>query len=145
MKTALISGVTGQDGSYLAELLLAKGYRVYGIIRRSSSFNTARLEQIYSDPHTDTPFRMVYGDVTDGTALQRIFEQAQPDEIYNLAAQSHVRVSFDQVEYTADVVAAGALRMLEAYRHYVQTSGKPARFYQAGSSEMFWSGRSSAV
>lgn len=137
MKTALITGITGQDGSYLAELLLAKGYTVYGVVRRASTFNTSRLDRIYADPHTQTPLRLVYGDLTDGVALQRIFETSQPDEVYNLAAQSHVRVSFDQVAYTADVVALGALRVIEAFHQYVKTSGKQVRLYQAGSSEMF--------
>src|SRR5947209_6036828 len=127
-KTALILGVTGQDGSFLAELLLAKGYAVHGIIRRASSFNTQRLDAIYRDPHDNTPLRLHYGDVADGTGLSRIVESVQPDEIYNLAAQSHVRVSFDQPEYTADVVATGALRVLEAVRDYAKTSGKSPRY-----------------
>ena len=136
-KTALILGVTGQDGSFLAELLLAKGYSVHGVIRRASSFNTQRLDAIYSDPHDSPDLRLHYGDVSDGTGLSRIVEAIQPDEIYNLAAQSHVRVSFDQPEYTADVVGTGALRILDAVRDYAKTSGKSPRFYQAGSSEMF--------
>src|SRR5882724_4375045 len=136
-KTALILGITGQDGSFLAELLLEKGYSVHGVIRRASSFNTQRLDAIYSDPHENARLRLHYGDVSDGTGLSRIVEAIQPDEVYNLAAQSHVRVSFDQPEYTADVVATGALRILDAFRDYTKSSGKQARFYQAGSSEMF--------
>ena len=138
MKTALLTGVTGQDGSHLARFLLRKGYAVHGIVRRSSSFNTARIDEIYQDPH-EPEARLVlhYGDLTDGAALRRILQRAAPDEIYNLGAQSHVRVSFDQPEYTADAVAVGALRLLEAFREYCKWSGKPARFYQAGSSEMF--------
>ncbi|MGA9771249.1 MAG: GDP-mannose 4,6-dehydratase [Blastocatellia bacterium] len=140
MKKALVTGITGQDGSYLTELLLAKGYEVHGIIRRASSFNTDRIDHIYADPH-DPGARMFlhYGDLTDGTGLTRILEKTQPDEIYNLAAQSHVKVSFEQPEYTADVVATGTLRLLEALRGYITATGKPVRFYQAGSSEMFGS------
>ncbi|MEO8594986.1 MAG: GDP-mannose 4,6-dehydratase [Candidatus Solibacter sp.] len=138
MKTALISGVTGQDGSYLAELLLAKGYDVHGIVRRASTFNTGRLTNIYADPHESSArFHLHYGDLADASCLRHILEKVQPDEIYNLAAQSHVRVSFDQAEYTADVVATGTLRLLEAYRDHVRVSGRPVRFYEAGSSEMF--------
>jgi GDPmannose 4,6-dehydratase len=138
MKKALISGITGQDGSYLAEFLLAKGYEVHGIVRRASTFNTDRLEQIYSDPHEPhTGLYLYYGDVTDGASLRHILEKVDPDEIYNLAAQSHVRVSFDQAEYTADVVGTGTLRLLEALRDYVANGDKKVRFYQAGSSEMF--------
>ena len=138
MKIALISGITGQDGSYLAEFLLAKDYQVHGIIRRASTFTTERLEDIYVDPHNyGARLHLHYGDVTDGTGLRRILERTGPDEIYNLAAQSHVRVSFDQPEYTADAVATGALRLLEAVRDYVAISGKKVRIYQAGSSEMF--------
>ena len=136
-KTALILGITGQDGSFLAELLLSKGYSVHGIIRRASSFNTQRLDAIYRDPHDNARLRLHYGDVSDGTGLSRIIESVKPDEIYNLAAQSHVRVSFDQPEYTADVVGTGTLRMLDALREYALISGKSPRFYQAGSSEMF--------
>ena len=137
-KTALITGITGQDGSYLAEFLLGKGYQVHGVVRRASTFNTQRLEGIYADPHNSgVSLHLHYGDVTDGTSLRRILEQVKPDEIYNLAAQSHVRVSFDQPEYTADAVATGALRMLEAARDYIAISGRQARVYQAGSSEMF--------
>lgn len=138
MKKALITGITGQDGSFLAELLLAKGYEVHGLIRRASTFNTERLNSIYADPHEQgVSLFLHYGDVTDGTGLRRTIEKAQPDEIYHLAAQSHVRVSFDQPEYTADVVATGALRLLEAVRDYTAVGGKRVRIYQAGSSEMF--------
>src|SRR5713226_1121209 len=137
-KKALISGITGQDGSFLAEFLLARDYQVHGIVRRASTFNTDRLDSVYADPHEQSAgLYLYYGDVTDGTGLRRIIEKVQPDEIYNLAAQSHVRVSFDQPEYTADVVATGTLRLLEVARDYVASSGKPIRFYQAGSSEMF--------
>jgi GDPmannose 4,6-dehydratase len=137
MKKALISGITGQDGSFLAEFLLAKGYQVHGIVRRASTFNTDRLDHIYADPHDQgVQLFLHHGDVTDGAGLRHILEKAQPDEIYNLAAQSHVRVSFDQAEYTADVVATGTLRLLEAVREYA-ASGRAIRFYQAGSSEMF--------
>ncbi len=138
MKTSLITGITGQDGSFLAEFLLQKGYAVHGIVRRASTFNTDRLDPIYADPHEpDVNLRLHYGDLTDGTGLRRIIEKVQPDEIYNLGAQSHVRVSFDQPEYTGDVVATGALRLLEVVRDYVERCGKPVRVYQAGSSEMF--------
>jgi GDPmannose 4,6-dehydratase len=137
-KKALITGITGQDGSFLAELLLSKGYEVHGIVRRASTFNTDRLDDIYSDPHeAGARVYLHYGDLADGTGLRRILERTQPDEIYNLAAQSHVRVSFDQSEYTADVVATGTLRLLEAIRDSVETTGKAVRIYQAGSSEMF--------
>ena len=138
MKRALITGITGQDGSYLAELLLSKGYEVAGIIRRASSFNTARLSGIYADPHTaGNRLALFHGDLTDGTGLRRILELTTPDEVYNLGAQSHVRVSFDQAEYTADVVATGTLRLLEAVRDYIANTKRHVRFYQAGSSEMF--------
>jgi GDPmannose 4,6-dehydratase len=137
MKKALISGITGQDGSFLAEFLLAKDYEVHGIVRRASTFNTERLDPIYADPHErGTALFLHYGDVTDGASLRHILEKSQPDEIYNLAAQSHVRVSFDQAEYTADVVAVGTLRLLEAIRDYAR-DGREVRFYQAGSSEMY--------
>ncbi len=135
-KRALITGITGQDGSYLAELLLGKGYEVYGVIRRSSSFNTERLDGIYQDPHApDYRLRLVYGDLDDASSLNRALRTVKPDEIYNLGAQSHVRVSFDVPEYTASTVALGTLRLLEAIRE----SGldKSVRFYQASSSEMF--------
>jgi GDPmannose 4,6-dehydratase len=138
MKTALIFGITGQDGSFLAELLLAKGYDVHGVIRRASTFNTDRIDAVYRDPHEGrATMRLHHGDMSDGTGLRRVIAQVQPDEIYNLAAQSHVRVSFDQAEYTADVVATGTLRALEAVRDHMKAGGKPVRFYQAGSSEMF--------
>jgi GDPmannose 4,6-dehydratase len=136
MKRALITGVTGQDGSYLAELLLAKGYEVCGLVRRSSSFNTERLDRIYQDPHVpDYRLRLVYGDLDDASSLNRAIRTIKPDEIYNLGAQSHVRVSFDVPEYTASTVGVGTLRLLEAIRE----SGldKSVRFYQASSSEMF--------
>ncbi|HEY0549168.1 MAG TPA: GDP-mannose 4,6-dehydratase [Verrucomicrobiae bacterium] len=133
-KKALITGITGQDGSYLAELLLGKGYEVHGIIRRASTFNTGRLEAIYQDPHeSGKRLFLHYGDLSDGSALSRLLGKIRPDEIYNLAAQSHVRVSFDAAEYTADVTGTGTVRLLEAIR---ETEIK-ARFYQASSSEMF--------
>ena len=136
MKKALITGITGQDGSYLAELLLAKGYEVTGIIRRSSSFNTERLDSMYQDPHVPSyRLRLVYGDLDDGAALSRTLREVQPDEIYNLGAQSHVRVSFDVPEYTASTVGIGTLRLLEAIRESGQE--KTVKFYQASSSEMF--------
>jgi GDPmannose 4,6-dehydratase len=137
-KRALITGIAGQDGSYLAEFLLAKGYEVHGIVRRASTFNTDRLEQIYTDPHEPgAALYLHYGDSTDAQSLRRIVERSAPDEIYNLSAQSHVRVSFDQPAYTADVVATGTLRLLESIRDYTKASGEQVRFYQAGSSEMF--------
>ena len=137
-RTALITGVTGQDGSYLAELLLAKGYAVHGIVRRASTFTTERVEHLYRDPHErDVAFTLHYGDVADASGLRRIIELVEPDEVYNLASQSHVRVSFDQPEYTADVAGVGALRLLEAVRDYMQRTGRQVRVYQAGSSEMF--------
>jgi GDPmannose 4,6-dehydratase len=133
-KKALITGITGQDGSYLAELLLGKGYEVHGIIRRASTFNTGRLEGIYADPHDlKARLRLHYGDLAEGSTVTRLMAQIQPDEVYNLAAQSHVRVSFDTAEYTTDIVATGTVRLLEAIR---QTGLQP-RFYQASSSEMF--------
>jgi GDPmannose 4,6-dehydratase len=133
-KRALITGITGQDGSYLAELLLSKGYEVHGLIRRSSSFNTGRLEPVYADPHEPNPrLRLVYGDVNDGSSLTHLLSSVQPHEIYHLAAQSHVRVSFDIPEYTAESTAMGTLRLLEAIRQI----RLKARFYFAGSSEMF--------
>ncbi len=137
-KRALITGITGQDGSYLSELLLEKGYEVHGIIRRTSTFNTDRIDHIYVDPHNeDARLFLHYGDLTDGTTLRRILEEVQPVEIYNLGAQSHVRVSFDSPEYTADAVGMGTLRLLEAIRDYRHRTGIEVRFYQAGSSEMF--------
>jgi GDPmannose 4,6-dehydratase len=135
-KTALISGITGQDGAYLAELLLGKGYIVHGIKRRSSLFNTDRIDHLYQDPHeTNVQLRLHYGDLTDATNLIRIIQQVQPDEIYNLAAQSHVAVSFETPEYTANADAVGTLRMLEAIR--ILGLEKRTRFYQASTSEMF--------
>ena len=137
-KRALITGVTGQDGSYLTELLLKKGYEVHGIIRRTSTFNTDRLDHVYVDPHSDDARLFLhYGDLNDGTMLRRILEQVEPAEVYNLGAQSHVRVSFDSPEYTVDTVAMGALRLLEAIRDYQQRTNNQVRFYQAGSSEMY--------
>lgn len=137
-KRALITGITGQDGSYLSELLLEKGYEVHGIIRRTSTFNTDRIDHIYEDPHNDQARLFLhYGDLTDGTTLRRILEEVQPTEIYNLGAQSHVRVSFDSPEYTADAVGMGTLRLLEAIRDYRHRTGIEVRFYQAGSSEMY--------
>jgi GDPmannose 4,6-dehydratase len=137
-KRSLITGITGQDGSYLTELLLEKDYEVHGIIRRSSSFNTNRIDHIYVDPHNpDARLFLHYGDLTDGTTLRRILEEVQPVEIYNLGAQSHVRVSFDSPEYTVDTVGMGVLRLLEAIRDYQKRTGIEVRFYQAGSSEMF--------
>ncbi|MEA5462710.1 GDP-mannose 4,6-dehydratase [Leptothoe sp. PORK10 BA2] len=137
-KCALITGITGQDGSYLAELLLEKNYEVHGIIRRASTFNTDRIDHIYTDPHKeDTRLFLHYGDLNDGTMIRRVLEQVQPCEVYNLGAQSHVRVSFDSPEYTADTVGMGTLRLLEAIRDYQQRTSNEVRFYQAGSSEMF--------
>lgn len=134
MKRALITGITGQDGSYLAEFLLDRGYEVWGIIRRSSSFNTQRLDHLYQDPHQkNIRLRLVYGDLNDSSSLNRILREIKPDEIYNLGAQSHVKVSFDIPEYTGEIVALGATRLLEAMRDV----GLNARYYQASSSEMF--------
>jgi GDPmannose 4,6-dehydratase len=140
MKRALITGVTGQDGSYLAELLLSKGYEVHGVVRRASTFNTDRIDHLYRDPHEmGTRLFLHYGDLSDGTGLRRILEKARPDEVFNLGAQSHVRVSFDEPEYTADVGGTGTLRLLEALRDSMGGTGAKVRFYQAGSSEMFGS------
>ena len=137
-KRALITGITGQDGSYLTELLLEKGYEVHGIIRRTSTFNTDRIDHMYEDPHTQgVRLFLHYGDLTDGTTLRRILEEVKPVEIYNLGAQSHVRVSFDSPEYTVDSVGMGTLRLLEAIRDYQHRTGIEVRFYQAGSSEMY--------
>lgn len=134
MKRALITGITGQDGSYLTELLLEKGYQVFGIVRRSSSFNTDRIDHLYQDPHTpNARLRMYYGDLNDSSSLNTILRQTEPDEIYNLGAQSHVRVSFDVPEYTGEVTGLGTVRILEAIR---DTGIKP-KFYQASSSELF--------
>lgn len=136
MKKALITGITGQDGSYLAELLLGKGYEVHGIIRRSSSFNTERIDHLYTDAHLpNTKLFLHYGDLTDSSMLTNLMYQINPDEVYNLGAQSHVRVSFDMPEYTGDVTGLGTVRILEALRR----SGIKSKFYQASSSEMFGS------
>jgi GDPmannose 4,6-dehydratase len=138
MKRALITGITGQDGSYLVELLLSKGYEVHGIVRRASSFNTDRLDHLYQDPHEpDRTLILHYGDLSDATVLRRILERAQPEEVYNLGAQSHVKVSFEEPEYTADVVGVGTLRLLESLRDHQEWTGRQVRFYQAGSSEMY--------
>lgn len=135
-KVALITGVTGQDGAYLARLLLSKGYKVHGVKRRSSSFNTGRIDDIYQDIHeADARFRLHYGDMTDSTNIIRLVQETQPDEIYNLAAQSHVQVSFDTAEYTANADAIGVLRLLEAMR--ILGLGKKTRFYQASTSELY--------
>lgn len=141
-KSALITGITGQDGSYLSELLLSKGYIVHGTVRRSSTFNTSRINHIYQDPH-DAGRRLIlhYADLTDSTALRRVIESALPDEIYNLGAQSHVKVSFENPEYTADADATGTLRLLDCMRDHVEHTGRLVRFYQAGSSEMFGSAK----
>ena len=134
LKKALITGITGQDGSYLAELLLSKGYEVHGVIRRASTFNTERIDHLYLDPHNpEARMFLHFGDLTDGSRLSTLLARIQPDEIYNLAAQSHVRVSFDEPEYTGDTTGLGTTRLLEAMRQSAPT----ARFYQASSSEMF--------
>ncbi|MBJ7480076.1 GDP-mannose 4,6-dehydratase [Rhodococcus erythropolis] len=134
MKRALITGITGQDGSYLAELLLSKGYEVHGLIRRSSTFNTSRINHIYVDPHhVDARLFLHYGDLSDGARLVTLLAQIKPDEVYNLAAQSHVRVSFDEPEHTGNTTGVGSIRLLEA----VRMAGLDCRFYQASSSEMF--------
>ena len=136
MKKALITGITGQDGAYLAELLLEKGYEVHGIKRRTSLFNTDRIDHLYQDPHdSDRRFILHHGDLTDSSSLMRIIQQVRPDEIYNLAAQSHVAVSFEEPEYTANSDALGALRVLEAIRNLGLE--KKTRFYQASTSELF--------
>jgi len=133
-KRALITGITGQDGSYLAELLLTKGYEVHGLIRRSSSFSTGRIDHLYRDPHQrDVPLHLYYGDLADSSSLINSLNRIKPDEVYNLGAQSHVKVSFEMPEFTADTTGMGTLRLLEAIRH----ADWPIRFYQAGSSEMF--------
>ena len=132
-KKALITGITGQDGSYLAELLLSKDYDVWGVLRRSSSFHTGRIDHLYKDPHEAISFRLVYGDLCDGSDLATVINDVEPDEVYNLGAQSHVRVSFDMPIYTVDTDALGTLRLLEAIRNMK----KPAKFYQASSSEMY--------
>ncbi|MDH5693341.1 MAG: GDP-mannose 4,6-dehydratase [Gammaproteobacteria bacterium] len=138
MKKALITGITGQDGSYLSEFLLKKGYEVHGIVRRASTFNTDRVDHLYDDPHNPgVRFLLHYGDLADGSSLRHILEEVRPDEVYNLGAQSHVKVSFQQPVYTADIVATGTLRLLEAIRDYQTRNGQKVKVYQAGSSEMF--------
>lgn len=138
LKRALLTGITGQDGSYLTELLLAKNYEVHGLVRRSSLFNTDRLDHLHHLPHEGgANLKLHYGDLADGSALRSVLERVMPDEIYNLAAQSHVKVSFEVPEYTADVVATGTLRLLDAVRDYAVRHGREVRIYQAGSSEMF--------
>jgi GDPmannose 4,6-dehydratase len=138
MPKALVTGITGQDGSYLAELLLSKGYEVYGVIRRASTFNTSRVDHLYRDPHDpEARLRLVYGDLGDSSSLNQIIKTIRPDEVYNLGAQSHVRTSFDIPEYTADISGIGAVRMLEAVRE----AGVKTRFYQASSSELFGKAR----
>lgn len=140
MKRALITGITGQDGSYLAELLLSKGYTVHGIVRRASTFNTDRIDHLYKDPHQkDVRFFLHYGELTDATGLRRVIERTEPDEIYHLGAQSHVRVSFDEPIYTGDVDGVGTLRLLEAVRDMQNHHGRKIKFYNAGTSEMFGS------
>ncbi|MCC7409004.1 MAG: GDP-mannose 4,6-dehydratase [Phycisphaeraceae bacterium] len=137
-KSALITGITGQDGSYLAELLLAKGYQVHGLIRRSSSFNTSRIDHLYADPHQSSAgVKLHYGDLSDANGLRRVLDETAPEEVYNLAAQSHVRVSFDMPLYTSDVTGLGTLRLLEAIREYEAYTRRRVRFDQASSSEMF--------
>src|SRR3954464_2284955 len=138
MKKALVTGITGQDGSYLAELLLEKGYEVHGLIRRASTFPTERIEHIYTDPHfKGARLFLHYGDLSDGANLRSVLEKVHPDEVYNLGAQSHVRVSFDLPVFTANVDALGTLRLLEALRDYSADGGSRIRFYQASSSEMY--------
>src|SRR2546427_7156997 len=138
MKKALVTGITGQDGSYLTELLLSKGYAVYGIIRRSSSFNTGRIDHIYQDPHDPDPkLKLMFGDLNDASSLNKIIRMVQPDEIYHLGAQSHVRVSFDVPEYTGEITGLGTVRLLEAIRD----TGIRPKFYQASSSELFGKAR----
>lgn len=137
-KVALVTGITGQDGSYLTELLLAKGYVVHGIVRRSSSFNTGRIDHLYRDPHEQSRLHLHFADMSDATGIRKVLEETIPDEIYNLAAQSHVRVSFDQPVFTGDVTGLGVLRLLEAVRDYHKICPF-VRLYQAGSSEMFGS------
>jgi GDPmannose 4,6-dehydratase len=137
-RRALITGITGQDGSYLTEFLLAKGYEVHGIVRRASTFNTNRIDHVYEDPHwSASALRLHYGDLTDASCLTKIMQEVRPHEVYNLGAQSHVRVSFDMPIYTAESVGMGALKMLEAVRAYQQDTGEHVRYYQASSSEQF--------
>lgn len=138
MKKALITGVTGQDGSYLAELLLSKGYEVHGVIRRASTLNTSRIDHLYQDPHEQNQrFILHFGDLADGNTFRKLLYKIHPDEIYNLGAQSHVRVSFDIPEYTAEITGLGTLRILEAIKDYEKDAGRKVKFYQASSSEMF--------
>jgi GDPmannose 4,6-dehydratase len=138
MTVALITGITGQDGSYLTELLLDKGYEVHGIIRRASTFNTDRIDHLYMDPVvSQTRLHLHYGDLSDGTVLRRILEAVQPDEVYHLGAQSHVKVSFLEPEYTADITGVGSLRLFEVVRDHMEQTGRTIRIYQAGSSEMY--------
>ncbi|MEQ1885695.1 MAG: GDP-mannose 4,6-dehydratase [Bryobacteraceae bacterium] len=137
-RRALVTGITGQDGSYLTELLLSKGYEVHGVIRRTSTFNTDRLDHLYADPHEKrVGLYLHYGDLANAARLRHLMDEIQPEEVYNLGAQSHVRVSFDQAEYTADVVAVGALRLFEAFRDYALAHDRKPKLYQAGSSEMY--------
>src|SRR3989344_1746419 len=140
MKKALITGITGQDGSYLAELLLSKGYEVHGIIRRASTFNTSRIEHLYKDPHINgVKLFLHYGDLDDANSIRRVVFKIYPDELYNLGAQSHVRVSFDMPEYTMNITGLGTLRVLEIIRDFQAHTGKQVKFYKASSSEMFGS------
>ena len=135
---ALITGITGQDGSYLAELLLGKGYEVHGIVRRASTFNTNRIDHIYEDPHwSASALRRHYGDLCDASCLTKLMQEIKPHEVYNLGAQSHVRVSFDMPIYTAESVGMGALKMLDAVRAYQHDTGEEVRYYQASSSEQY--------
>jgi GDPmannose 4,6-dehydratase len=137
-KRALVSGITGQDGSYLTELLLSKGYEVHGIVRRASTFNTNRIDHVYEDPHwSASNLRLHYGDLTDASCLSKLIQEVRPHEVYNLGAQSHVRVSFDMPIYTAESVAMGALKLLDAVRAYQQDTGEHVRYYQASSSEQY--------
>src|ERR1700730_8534731 len=137
-KRALITGITGQDGSYLARFLIDKGYDVHGVVRRASLFNTDRIDELYHDPHVGgVKLALHYGDLADGSSLRHVLDKVAPDEVYNLGAQCHVKVSFDIPEYTADVDALGTLRLLESLRDHVRERGKQVRYYQAGSSEMF--------
>jgi len=137
-KTAFITGITGQDGSYLAELLLGEGYHVHGLVRRASTINTSRIDHLYEDPHTpNARLQLHYGDITDAARLSSLLRSIEPDEVYNLAGQSHVKVSFDSPDYTTETIAMGTIRLLEAVRE--QSDRKPIRFYQASSSEMFGS------
>ena len=140
MPVALVTGIAGQDGSYLAEFLLGQGYEVHGVMRRTSTINTWRLDDIYHDPHDPgSPFFLHYGDITDSTVMANLLRKIQPDEVYHLAAQSHVQVSFEMPEYTADVTGTATIKLLEAIRQLTDITGKPIRFYQASSSEMFGS------